>query len=142
MLGLLILAGLMVILASSLSQPSGHCHDSFLGNDNTPMISHNSFNSNSKSNDYFYDKTGMKGTAFRSLSEYPKYAVPDKKEIILPEDRVIKHLEIYPSQFYDKCCPDFNQHDLHEPVHSNDPIHTRLGFNQGVLYNQMQLAKN
>ncbi len=142
MLGLLILVALMLWFVSERNGCSlpvihtqhQHYHEPFLGTDKSPMISELSFNSNSRSNDYFYDKTGMKGTLFRTLPTEPKYEVPEKKEIILPEHRVVKYLEIYPEQFYAKCESKFKQSDLIEPSYNNDPLNVRLGFNQGVLF--------
>jgi len=70
----------------------------------------NSFNPNSRSNDYFYDRTGMKGTLFSKLSPVDIYE-PIKKEIvpILSQLEVSHKLEIYPEAFYQNCESDFIQ---------------------------------
>lgn len=100
MLGLLILVVLMMWLTSRSDChtqlcPTQACHtDAFLGE--MP-------NSDSHENDYFHDNTGLKGTLFRPMPNTPKYNILDKKEIVLPEARVIKYLEIYPEKFYVKC---------------------------------------
>lgn len=136
---------LLIFLISTLYTPPQHTHcdkklcnyadtcDTFLGAIGEPIDPNNEFNSDSKRNDYYYDKTGMKGTMFRTQTN-PIYDVKVEKDLILPESRIIKHLGIYPEEFYGNCESDFEQTDLPEPVYDNNPLNKRLQFNQGVLY--------
>jgi hypothetical protein len=97
----------------------------------------NSFNSNSRSNDYFYDRTGMKGTLFSKLSPVDIYE-PIKKEIvpILSQLEVSHKLETYPEAFYQNCESDFIQSKLSNPVYKKDYINDYLNFDQGILIRQ------
>ena len=61
-----------------------------------------SFNSNSRNNDYYYDKSGMKGTLFNTLSE-PKYMLPSPVIYEPNYSQAIKKLGIYPENFYARC---------------------------------------
>jgi hypothetical protein len=73
-----------------------------------PLSFGNSFNSNSRNNDYFYDRTGMKGTLFSKLPPVDTHD-PIKKEIVPTSSQLeVSHkLEIYPEAFYQKCESDF-----------------------------------
>lgn len=72
-----------------------------------PIGDGNSFNPNSRSNDYFYDRTGLKGSLFSKLSPVNIYE-PVKKELIpkLSQTEVVHKLEVYPIQFYETCVSD------------------------------------
>jgi len=93
-----------------------------------------SFNSNSRGNDYYYDKTGMKGTLFH-LESKKKYELPEEVKHKNDIRKAVKDLEIYPETFYAKCESDFDYDSLEKmPVKiHNDYLNTYLNFNKGVL---------
>lgn len=91
-----------------------------------------SFNPNSRSNDYYYDRTGMKGSLFNILGK-SKYMLPKVTPRKLDYNKTIHDLELYPEQFYSECKSEFDQSKLTHPTINNDPLNTYLDFNQGVL---------
>lgn len=119
---------ILVALLIMMFQPSNR--ESFLGE------YYNSFNPNNK-NDYWYDRTGMKGTLFRKLGDTDKYELPDETHVKKTIDEVRLLTNLYDVSFYTE------QND-HPPIITLPNIkykkpnytHQRLQFNQGVLYNQ------
>jgi hypothetical protein len=98
----------------------------------------NSFNPNSRSNDYFYDRTGLKGSLFRKMSPIPIYESEKKEPVpIMSQNDIVHKLELYPIQFYEPCKSDFIQSQLLPPVYKKpDYLNDYLNFDQGVLIRQ------
>ena len=93
-----------------------------------------SFNSNSRSNDYYYDRTGLKGTMFNLVSK-KKYEPLKEIKHINNYRKAVRDLELYPETFYTKCFSDFNHDEIEKiPITTNnDPLNTYLRMDQGVL---------
>lgn len=62
------------------------------------------FNPNSRSNDYFYDRTGMKGSVFIDISEEPVFDKEYKKPVILSQIDAVYKLGLYPEDIYINDC--------------------------------------
>jgi hypothetical protein len=97
-----------------------------------------SFNPNSRNNDYYYDRTGMKGILFKPLSDKKKYMMPNEEPLVLDYHKTIRKLELYPEKFYAKCVSDFNQDKLLPPhINFTDAFipgpYGYLTYNQGML---------
>jgi hypothetical protein len=102
------------------------------------------FNKNedySVDDDYYIDRMGTKGYLVNKLNksdiyDCTKLREDEKKQEYYYEnyDSIINKLEIYNRQFYDKCDSDYDPASLITPNINNDPIKTRLQFNQGVLF--------
>lgn len=124
------LAFLIALLIVMFQPPNNTKREPFLGEYYT------SFNPNNK-NDYWYDRTGMKGTLFRKLLDKDKYELPKEHHVKKTTDEVRLLTNLYDKSFYtgQKNCPPvmtLPNLEYREP----DYLHQRLQFNQGVLYNQ------
>jgi hypothetical protein len=107
-----------------------------------PVGGGNSFNSNSRSNDYYYDRTGLKGSVFTNPTSLPIYKMP-KKEISrsLSQLGVVHKLEVYPESFYNNCVSDYSHNNLKTLTHTGkftkgDFINDYLNFNKNILVKQ------
>ena len=94
------------------------------------------FNPNSRNNDYDYDRNGRKGILFNQ-GKYKATAPIEKENLKFDYDDVVHKLELYPEKFYNKCTSEFDPDELQDEIINNDPSNTYLGFNQGVIYNQI-----
>jgi hypothetical protein len=103
---------------------NGH---SFIGSSPPPLIS------NSRSNDYYMDKTGRNGILYNHLSDHRIYKLPIKQKRKINYHHTIKRLETYPENTYTQCVSKFNPDKLSASIINNDPMNTYLQFNQGLL---------
>jgi len=90
---------------------SNYYHESF-SEESYPIGEGNYFNPNSRSNDYFYDRTGMKGSVFIDVVEYPdientkevtKENTKEDKPPALSQLDISYKLELYPLGMYSRC---------------------------------------
>jgi hypothetical protein len=103
---------------------NGH---SFIGSSPPNLIS------NSRSNDYYMDRTGRNGILHNQLSNHRIYQEPINQKRKNNYNQTIKRLEIYPEDTYTKCVSKYNPDKIVDDVIKNDPMNTYLQFNQGLL---------
>jgi hypothetical protein len=91
----------------TLGLKSNYYHESF-SEESYPIGEGNYFNPNSRSNDYFYDRTGMKGSVFIDVVE--GYDIENTKENTKENNPPTMHqldmaykLELYPLGMYTSC---------------------------------------
>lgn len=92
------------------------------------------FGQNSRSNDYFYDRTGMKGSVFTIPTTNPIYKLEDvKTNPPLSQLQVMYKLEMYPEDMYQECVSDFKQSKLKTIKYKPNNLMDYLTFKKGVL---------
>lgn len=125
---LFVLIGFLVFLNREIFPDNRSRRELFLGEYDTP------FNSDSKGNEYYNDRTGMKGTMYSSRMG-KKYEMPEITEQPNNYKNTIFDMGIYPEEFYAGCVSDFNNDELLKTpvVVHNDPLYDYLRINKGML---------
>lgn len=100
---------------------------SFIGSSPPNLIS------NSRSNDYYMDRTGRNGILFNQLSNDIIYKNPTIPKKNIDYNQTIKQLEIYPEDTYTKCVSRYNPDEIVDTIINNDTLNTYLHINKGVL---------
>ena len=124
---LIVLAVFLVFLNGEIFPRQSNSHrERFLG-EYTPAYNPNG------SNDYYYDRTGLKGTMF--VSGEKKYELPEEVEPQNSYGKTVKKLELYPETFYSECVSDFDYEEMANThlVVNNDQLNTYQSINKGVL---------
>lgn len=97
---------LLIFFSTDWSHKHTNCNhieppcESFLGG--ASIEYDNIFNSNSVDTAYYYDKSGLKGTVFRSVNNQP-YNNIQSSTPSMSEFSIIKKLELYPDCIYSSC---------------------------------------
>jgi hypothetical protein len=100
-----------------------------------PVGDGNHFNPNSKNNDYYYDRTGLKGSMFNVLSPTNIYEPLQKiKDPVLTHSDIVYKLELYPDSIYN-CTSPSNVHmrKLNKTKYTSSSIPDFLEFNKGII---------
>lgn len=103
--------------------------------DSYPIGDGNHFNSNSRNNDYYYDRTGMKGSMFNTLNPDDIYESSETPIVpILSDVEIISKLEYYPEQIYN--CTSYgtvSNQILPKTKYIHSFIPDFIDFNKGVI---------
>lgn len=129
-LSLIVLLLIMVFITSQHKNSNSdnfNAGQSFVGTTPPTHIS------NSRSNDYYMDRTGRKGILYNQMSEHKLYDAPPPNKRMINYGKTIKQLEIYPDTFYAKCVSKYNPDKVGYQNINNDPMNVYLTFDQGTL---------
>ena len=100
-----------------------------------PVGDGNHFNSNSRNNDYYYDRTGMKGSMFNILSPNDIYESSETPIVPnLSDVEIISKLEYYPETIYN--CTSYgtvSKQKIPKTKYTRSFISDFIDFNKGVI---------